>query len=67
MKLDANLEIINNLASVKGYKKNPTVYSQISFAKDSSSGKHFLIINNTKKPHADKFKVIASTRASSVF
>ena len=58
MKLDAHLEIINNLASTKGFKKNPSYHSQLSFAKDSNSGKHFLIITNAKKPNADKFRVI---------
>lgn len=59
MKLDADLEIINNIAASRGYKngKNQTFYSQLSFAKDQSAGRHYLIVNNTKKPTADKFRV----------
>ena len=55
MKLDATLEIINNIAA--GYRKNPACFSQLSLAKDQNS-KYFLIVNNTKKPTADKFRVI---------
>ena len=55
MKLDATLEIINNIAT--GFKKNPACFSQLSLAKDQHS-RYFLIVNNTKKPTADKFRVI---------
>jgi hypothetical protein len=59
MKINANLEIVNNLAIKTGYKSaSRSVYSQLSLAKDQSSNKYFLIINNTKKAVADKFKVI---------
>lgn len=55
MKLEANLEILNNLAH--GFRKNPPAYSHLSLAKDQNSSKYYLIINNTKKPVADKFRV----------
>jgi hypothetical protein len=59
MKINANLEIVNNLAIKTGYKSaSRSIYSQLSLAKDQSSNKYFLIINNTKKAVADKFKVI---------
>ena len=58
MKLDAHLEIINNFATSKGYKsKNGSHFSQLSFAKDQNTGKYFLIVNSTKNPIAEKFKV----------
>lgn len=58
MKINANLEIVNNLAVKTGYKAaSRSYYSQLSLAKDQNSNKYFLIINNTKKPVADKFKV----------
>ena len=58
MKLNAHLEIINNLAIKSGLNsKSKTYYSTLSLAKDQSSGKYFLIVNNTKKPIADKFRV----------
>ncbi len=56
MKLDAHLEIVNNLAN--GFRKNQSLYSQLSFAKDNQSNKYVLLIKNTKKPNADKFRVI---------
>lgn len=56
MKLDATLEIINNIAT--GFRKNPACFSQLSLAKDQNS-KYFLIVNNTKKPTADKFRVLS--------
>ena len=55
MKLDAHLEIVNNLAN--GFRKNQSLYSQLSFAKDNQSNKYVLLIKNTKKPNADKFRV----------
>ena len=55
MKLDAHLEIVNNLAN--GFRKNQSLYSQLSFAKDTQSNKYVLLIKNTKKPNADKFRV----------
>jgi hypothetical protein len=57
MKLEASLEVINNLASHKGYKKVPASFCQLSFAKDPNAGKYFLIVNSTKKPSADKYRV----------
>ena len=57
MKLNATLEIINILANSKGHKSsNKPCYSQLSLAKDQN--RYYLIVNNTKKPNADKFKVI---------
>lgn len=59
MRINANLEIVNNLAVKTGYKSaSRSYYSQLSLAKDQNSNKYFLIINNTKKTVADKFKVI---------
>ncbi len=58
MKLEANLEVVNNMANHKGYKKVPPCFCQLSFAKDSASNKFFLIVNSTKKPHADKYRVV---------
>ena len=59
MKINANLEIINNLAVKTGYKAaSRSLYSQLSLAKDQNTSKYYLIVNNTKKAVADKFKVI---------
>ena len=58
MRLDAKLEIINNLASKNGYKKDPAASCQISLAKDSNSNNKYMIVTNSKKPLGDKFKVI---------
>jgi hypothetical protein len=57
MKLEANLEVVNNMANHKGYKKVPPCFCQLSFAKDSASNKFFLIVNSTKKPTVDKYRV----------
>jgi len=58
MKFNSHLEIINNLAVRTGHKSTSrSYYSQLSLGKDPSSGKYFLIINNTAKPVADKFKL----------
>lgn len=57
MKLEAHLELINNLASKSGYKKSPSVYCQLSLAKDPNSSKCYLIVNNNKKPAPDKYRV----------
>lgn len=58
MKLDAELEILNNLAATKGFKnKNQTFFSQLSFAKDSNASRYFLFVNSTKKPAGDKFRL----------
>ena len=59
MKLNATLEIINNTAVQTGVKsKRQSYFSSLSLAKDQKSGNYFLIINNTKKSIADKFRVI---------
>jgi len=61
MKLNAQLEIVNNSAVKSGVKgKNKTYLSTFSLAKDQKSNQYFLIVNNTKKPVADKFKVISN-------
>jgi hypothetical protein len=57
MKLEANLDVVNNLAHKKGYTKSPACFSQLSFCKDAASNKYFLIVNSTKKPTADKYRV----------
>lgn len=58
MKLNAHLEIINNQAYKAGLKSTTRFYySTLSLAKDQKSNQYFLIVNNTKKPIADKFKL----------
>ena len=57
MKLEANLEIINNVVNQGGYKKSPPTFCQLAFVKDSGSNKYLLIVNSTKKPTADKYRV----------
>ncbi len=58
MKLTAYLEIINMIAEKKGVKsKRESHLSTMSLAKDQKSGNYFLIVNNIKKPIADKFRV----------
>ncbi len=59
MKINSHVEIINNLAVNTGHKSTSrSYYSQLSLAKDPTSLKYFLIITNTKKPVADKFRVL---------
>ncbi len=55
MKLDAHLEIVNNLAI--GYKGSRSCLSKLSLAKVQDSTQYFLITNNTKKPSAEKYKL----------
>ena len=60
MKFSSYCEIINNVAVRTGMgakSKRQNYLSTLTFAKDQASGKYYLIINNTKKPIADKFKV----------
>lgn len=59
MKLNAQLEIINNTAVQKGVKsKRQSYFSSLSIAKDQKFGNYYLIINNTKKSVADKFRLL---------
>lgn len=58
MKLEAHLELINPLASRKGFKKSLSVLSQLSLAKDPNSSKCYLIVTDNKKPSPDKYRVI---------
>jgi hypothetical protein len=57
MKLEANLEIVNNLACKKGFRKNPPCFSNITIGKDPNSNKYYLIVSSSKNPTGDKFKV----------
>ncbi|RNA36408.1 leucine-rich repeat 1 [Brachionus plicatilis] len=57
MKLEAHLEVINPLANRKGYKKSLSILSQLSLAKDPSSSKCYLIVNDNKKPSPDKYRI----------
>ena len=62
MKLTAHLEIINKIAEQSGVKsKRQSYLSTMSLAKDQKSGQYFLIVNNTKKAIADKFRVTTKT------
>jgi len=56
MRLDAILEVVNNVAN--GYRKNNACQSRLCLAKDEKSSKYYLIVNNCKKPTNDKFRVI---------
>lgn len=58
MKLEAHLEVINPLASRKGYKKSLSLLSHLSLAKDPNSSKCYLIVNDNKKPSPDKYRVL---------
>lgn len=57
MKLEANLEIVNNLACKKGYRKNTSCFSNLTIGKDSNSNKYYLIVTSSKNPTGDKFKI----------
>jgi hypothetical protein len=62
MKLTAHLEIINNIAEKSGVKsKRQSYLSTMSLAKDQKSSNYFLIVNNTKRPVAEKFRVTKKT------
>ncbi|CAF0726258.1 unnamed protein product [Brachionus calyciflorus] len=57
MKFEAHLEVINPLASKKGYRKSMSILCQISLAKDPNSSKCYLIVNDNKKPSPDKYRI----------
>lgn len=57
MKLDAKLEITNNLASKKGFRRDPASVCQISVAKEANSNKYYMFVNSSKNPTGDKFRV----------
>ena len=55
MKLEATLEIVNNLACKSGFRKNLPCSSQISVGKDQN--KYYILVSSSKNPSGDKFRV----------